>query len=190
MRGLLIKNKAEKVSVAAYNYYGASFKVNVFDQDSNTFISQDLDMTEGMEPIADLTATCNESRTKGQEVISVDDASGFGPNERISVGNYIYRISSVEDNLITLHTGLREDLAGDESVARVGNMGVYSLDLNVDTSGTFLIQAKDTVFGLMHTDSITVATKSVTEMFTDVNDNIDANETLLTTSKQGWKVLV
>jgi hypothetical protein len=190
MRGLLIKNKAEKISVAAYNFYGADFKINVFDQDSNTYISQDLGMTEGMEPVADFSANCTESRTAGQEVIAIDDSTGLSVNERISLGNYIYRVSKIDDTNVTLHTGLREDLAGDEVINRVGNMGVYSIDLSVDTSGTFLIQAKDTIFGLMHTDSITVATKSVTEMVDELNANIDENETLLTTSKQGWKVLV
>jgi hypothetical protein len=189
MRGLLIKNKSEKVSIAAYNYYGADFKINVFDQDTNTYISQDLQMTEGMEPVPDFNSTTSEDRTKGQEVVSVQDA-GLNPNERIQVGNFLYRVSSVDNNNVTLHTGLKEDVASGTAVARKGNMGVYSLDLSLDQTGTFLIQAKDTVYGLMHTDSITISGKSVTEMFGDVNDNIDANETLLTTSKQGWKVLV
>ncbi len=182
MRGLLIKNKAEKISVAAYNYYGASFKINVFDQNTNTYISQDLPMTEGMEPVASFSANCTESRTAGQEVIAVDDATGLGAGERVSVGNFIYRVTAIDGLNVTLHTGLKEDLVGNESVSRVGNMGVYSLDLSVAANGTFLIQAKDTVFGIMHTDAITVATKSVTEMF--------ENEQILTTSKQGWKVLV
>jgi len=190
MRGLLIKNKAERVSVAAYNYYGADFKINVFNQESNTYISQDLPMTEGMEPVAAFSATCNEARTAEQEVISVDDSTGLMANERISLGSFIYRVSAVAGTNVTLHTGLKEDLVGTESVARVGNMGVYSLDLEVAANGTFLIQAKDTVFGLMHTDAITVANKGVSEMFDEVNTNIDINEELLTTSKQGWKVLV
>jgi len=189
MRGLLIKNKAEKVSVAAYNFYGAEFKLNIFNQDTNEYISTDLEMSEGMEPVADYTSKTTEDRTKGQEVISVQD-EGLNPNERIRVGNFVYRISLVDGTNITLHTGLREDINADTEITRVGNMGVYSLDLSVNTAGTFLVQAKDTVFGLMHTDSISVANKGVEEMFGDVNDNIDANETLLTTSKQGWKVLV
>ena len=190
MRGLLIKNKAEKVSVAAYNYYGANFKINVFDQNTNTYISQNLPMTEGMEPVVALTTAVNSVRTTGQEVIEVVDATGLLSNERIVVGNYVYRIAEVTGNDITLHAGLKEDLAGTEAVNRVGNMGVYSLDLSVTTAGTFLVQAKDTVFGLMHTDSITVATNSITDMVSDINTNIDENQTLLTTSKQGWKVLV
>jgi hypothetical protein len=189
MRGLLIKNKSEKVSVAAYNFYGASFKLNVFDQNSNTYISENLEMVEGMEPVSDYTSKTTEDRTKGQEVISVED-EGLAPNERIQLGNFVYRVSLVDGTNITLHTGLREDITSGADVSRVGNMGVYSLDLEVANAGTFLVQAKDTIFGLMHTDSITVASKGVTEMFGDVNDNIDANETLLTTSKQGWKVLV
>lgn len=189
MRGLLIKNKAEKVSVAAYNFYGADFKINIFDQDANAYISQDLAMTEGMEPVADYSSTTSEDRTKGQEVIAVND-DGLAPNERISLGNYVYRISAVDGANVTLHTGLREDVPTDTALSRVGNMGVYSLDLEVANAGTFLVQAKDTVFGLMHTDSITVATRGVEEMFSEVNTNIDENETLITTSKQGWKVLV
>jgi len=190
MRGLLIKNKAERVSVAAYNFYGADFKVNVFDQNTNTFISQDLPMSEGMEPVTAFTAVCTESRTLGQEVIAIDSATGLTANERISVGNYIYRVSGVDGLNITLHSGLKENLVGTEAIARVGNMGVYSLDLSVANAGTFLVQAKDSVYGLMHTDSITVATNSIEQQFADTNTNIDTNETLLTTSKQGWKVLV
>jgi hypothetical protein len=190
MRGLLIKNKAEKVSVAAYNYYGADFKINIFNQDTNTYISTDLPMTEGMEPVVAFSATCNEARTAGQEVISIDDATGLSANERISVGNFIYRVSNVDGTNITLHSGLKEDLVGTESVSRVGNMGVYSLDLSVAEAGTFLVQAKDTVYGLMHSDSITVATKAVQEMLNDINTAVEENEELLTTSKQGWKVLI
>jgi len=189
MRGLLIKNKAEKVSVAAYNFYGAEFKMNVFNQNTNEYLSTDLDMTEAMEPVPDYSSTTTEDRTIGQEVISVED-EGLGVNERIKVGNFVYRISIVDGANITLHTGLKEDIVSGSAVDRVGNMGIYSLDLSVDTAGTFLVQAKDTVFGLMHTDSITVANRGVEEMFGEVNDNIDENETLLTTSKQGWKVLV
>jgi len=190
MRGLLIKNKAEKVSVAAYNYYGADFKLNVFDQNTNTYIIQDLAMTEGMEPVAAFSATCDQARTINQEVISINNSTGLAANERIQVGNFVYRVSKVDGTNITLHSGLKEDLAGTESVTRVGNMGVYSLDLSVANAGTFLVQAKDTVYGLMHSDSITVASKAVEEMFADTNTNIDENQTLITTSKQGWKVLV
>ena len=190
MRGLLIKNKAEKVSVAAYNYYGADFKLNVFDQDTNTYISQNLPMTEGMEPVTAFSAACNEARTTEQEVIALNNATGLSANERISVGNFVYRVASVNGNNVTLHSGLREDLVGTEAVARVGNMGVYSIDLNIDAAGTFLVQAKDTVYGLMHSDSITVATKAIQEMLTDINTTVEGNEELLTTSKQGWKVLV
>ena len=190
MRGLFIKNKSEKVSVAAYNYYGADFKINVFDQDTNTYINQDVQMVEGVEPVSDYSTSCNDARTEGMEVISVEDASGLGIGDRISVGNFVYRVIKIDSNNITLHTGLKEDLVGDESVSRVGNMGVYSTDLVVANEGTFLIQAKDSIFGIMHTDSITIAPRSVEEMFSEVNTNIDENETLLTTSKQGWKVLV
>lgn len=190
MRGLLIKNKAEKISVAAYNYYGADFKINVFNQETNTYISQDLPMTEGMEPVAAFSAACNEARTSEQEVISLDDVTGLGANERISVGNFVYRVAGINGNNVTLHSGLKEDLVGTEAVSRVGNMGVYSLDLNVAEAGTFLVQAKDTVYGLMHSDSITVAAKAVQEMLTDINTAVEENEELLTTSKQGWKVLV
>jgi len=190
MRGLLIKNKSEKVSVAAYNFYGASFKLNVFDQNTNTYISQDLPMTESMEPIIAFTANCTQARTIGQDVIAVDNTTGLLPNERITLGNYIYRVSSVSGLNVTLHKPLLEDLIGTEVITRVGNMGIYSLDLSVANAGTFLVQAKDTVFGLMHTDSITVANKSIEQQFTDTNVNIDVNQNLIATSKSGWKVLV
>jgi len=190
MRGLLIKNKAEKISISAYNYYGADFKLNVFDQDTNTFVSQDLAMTEGQEPVTDFSTECTEPRSIGQEVISVDSSSGLVITDRISVGNYVYRVSAINGTNVSLHSGLMEDLVGTETVTRVGNMGIYSLDLTVPQAGTFLVQAKDSIYGIMHSDSISVAEKSVTDMFNEVNTNIDENETLLTTSKQGWKVLV
>ncbi len=190
MRGLLIKNKAEKVTISAYGYYGADFKLNVFDQDTNTYLSENLQMSEGLEPIANFSATCNDPRTTGQEVVAVDDTTGLSINDRISVKNFLYRVAEVNGNDIKLHSGLRENLDGTETINKVGNMGIYSLDLNIVDEGTFLVQAKDSVFGLLVNDSVKVEAKGVREMIDEVNTNIDENEVLLTTSKQGWKVLV
>jgi len=193
MRGLLIKNKAEKISVAAYNYYGANFNINVFDQVTNTYIDQNLPMSESLEPIASFATTVDQVRTLGQSVISVLSSVGLSKGDRIQVGTYIYRIEgidSVTPTNITLNKGLLEDLVGTEACTKVGNMGIYSLDLSVANAGTFLVQAKDSVFGLMHTDMITVAAQSVQQQFTDTNTNIDVNQSLITTSKSGWKVLV
>jgi hypothetical protein len=190
MRGLLIKNKAEKVSLSAYNYYGADFKLNVFNQDTNTYESQNLAMVEGIEPVVAYTANCTEARTAGQEVITVDDVTGLEPSDRIQVGNYIYGVASVSGSDITLSKALLEDLTGAEGVSRVGNMGVYSLDLSVANEGTYLVQAKDSVYGLRHSDAITVTAKSLVEMIDDLGTEIEENQTLIATSTNGWKVLV
>jgi len=190
MRGLLIKNKAEKVSLSAYNYYGADFKLNVFDQDTNTYISQNLPMVEGVEPVTAYSGACTESRTKGQEVITVDNVGDLEKSDRIHVKNYVYGVAEISGNDITLSKALLEDLVGNETVTRVGNMGVYSLDLAVATEGTFLIQAKDSVFGLRHSDAITVSPKSIVEMIDDLGTEIEENQTLIATSTNGWKVLV
>jgi len=189
MRGLFIKNKSEKVTVAAYNFYGAQFKINIFNQEVNEYIQTDIEMQEGVEPVEDFSSKTSEDRTKGQEVISIND-EGLNPNERVQVGNFIYRVASVDGTNITLHKGLREDILADTDVIRVGNMGAYSADITVDQVGPFLIQAKDTIFGLLHTDSISVAQQSVQEMLKDINTSVEETEELLTTTKRGWKVLV
>jgi len=194
MRGLLIKNAPEKISISAYNYYGANFSLNVFDQISNTYDQQNLAMTEGVEPVTAVTATCNDPRTAGQEIISVVSATGLTVGDRISLNSYIYRIKSIAVGAlgddITLHLPLYSAVVGTETVTLVGNMGVYSLDLTMSTVGEYLVQAKDSVFGIQHSDSIKVVAKSVEQLFTDTNVNIDQNQTLITTSKSGWKVLI
>jgi hypothetical protein len=183
MKGLLIQNQAETLSLAAFDYYGASFSIGIFNQSNNQYISTDNAMTEGIEPVSAHNTTVNAAATKDEEVISVASTGDLAVGDRISVHNFIYRITNINGTNITLHKGLYEDLSGVENVARVGNMGVYSLELTVTQTGTFLLQAKDSVFGLQHTDHIKVNANSIESLIADVNNNIDSAENIITNSQ-------
>ena len=191
MRGLFIKNTPEKVSLAAYNNMGANFSLNVFDQDTNTYIVQNQSMTEGLEPIVALSTTCTEARTIGQEVIAVTDVTGFVVADRISLAGYIYKITDIDatTNTLTLHMALKTDLVGTEAVDRVANMGIYSAELTLSAIGTFLIQVKDSVFGIQHSDMIKVQDKSIRELISDIQTDVDDIQSSVSNS-QGYTMII
>lgn len=161
MKGLFLQDKADKVTISALNYYGADFKFDVYDQDTNTYIYQDLQMTEAVEPFITNTTIVAEDRIKGVESIKVDDASGFNIHDRISLDSgisEIFRITSIDliTNEIGLHKATKADVTTSTNVTRTGHLGLYYIELTMSNLGTFLVKAKDTVYGLQRTDAIKV----------------------------------
>lgn len=161
MKGLFIQDKADKVTISALNYYGADFKFDVYDQDNDVYIYQDLQMTEAVEPVDANSTTVAEDRKKGVESIKVDDASGFAVNDRISLdsgASEIFRITSIDTdtNEIGLHRATKVDVTTSTKVDRSGHLGLYYVELTMSKLGTFLVKAKDAIYGLQRTDAIKV----------------------------------
>lgn len=171
MKGLFLQDKADKVTISALNYYGADFKFDVYDQDNNTYIYQDLQMTEAVEPFTTNTTIIAEDRAKGVESIKVDDPSGFIVGDRISLDSgpsEIFRITSIntDTNEIGLHKATKVDVTTSTNVDKSGHLGLYYIELTMSNLGTFLVKAKDTVYGLQRTDAIKViAAKKVEREF-------------------------
>jgi len=161
MRGLFIQDKTDRLTISALNYYGAEFKLDVLDQESNTFVYENLDMTESVEPITDANTTVSEDRVAEVESIKVDSVDDFAVHDRIllSTGpSEIFRIVGIDtDNSeLQLHKGIRIPVTTSTTLDKVGNNGLYYYDLTISTAGTFAVKAKDDVFNLLRTDSIKV----------------------------------
>ena len=85
MKGLLIKNVADKVTLSALNYYGADFKLDVYNQDTSAYVFQNLQMQESAEPFTALQTTVDEARGLGIQSIKVQDTTGYYINDRIKL---------------------------------------------------------------------------------------------------------
>ncbi len=159
MKGLLIKNVEDKVTLSALNYYGADFKLDVFNQDTGDYVYQNLQMQESSEPITALQTTIDEARDLGMQSIKVLDTTGYNVNDRIllSTGD-TYRVVSVDStgNEIGIHKGLKTAVDLNTTVDRSGALGLYFYNLTMPDEGTFMIKAKDSAFGLQRTDAIKV----------------------------------
>lgn len=175
MSNVMKLNTSNKIGFSAKDAYGADFKISIFDMATNTVIVDKATMTEGVEPIVAASTTTDGVQTKGANNIIVLDASVFSPADRVSIGTEIYRISSIDvaTNTITLHKGLVEEVAAGISVDRVGNLSVFYVELFVTTLGFFLIQARDTKFGLQHTESVEVKTYLVDDRLDQLADDVD-----------------
>jgi hypothetical protein len=159
MKGLLIKNVEDKVTLSALNYYGADFKLDIYNQDTEEYVFQNLQMQESSEPFTALQTTIDEDRSEGIQSIKVQDTTGYNVNDRVSLSTGgIYRIVSIDPvgNEIGLHKGLKNAVDLNTTVDRIGSLGLYFYNLTMTQEGTFLIKAKDSVFGLQRTDSIKV----------------------------------
>jgi len=159
MKGLLIKNVADKVTLSALNYYGADFKLDVFNQDTGAYVFQNLQMLESAEPFTALQTTCDEVRAEGIQSLKVLDTTGFNVNDRVTLSTgETYRVVSVDaaGKEIGLHKGIKTAVDLNTTVDRSGALGLYYYNLTMPDEGTFMIKAKDSVFGLQRTDAIKV----------------------------------
>lgn len=162
MKGLFIQDKVDKLTISALNYYGADFKLDVFDQDTNTYIYQDLQMSESAEPFTATNTLISEDRVSGTESIKVDSVLGFNVHDRVNVGGEILRIVSIDNvnSELGLHKGIKSDVTTITVVETTGNLGLYFINLTMSVTGTYLVKAKDSVFGLLRTDAIKVVTQA------------------------------
>jgi len=170
MDGIYIVNEDGIAQIVANDYFGAYFKCNIFNQDDNTYLQENLSMTEIEEPYDTNSTTTDGNHDSGVSSISLSDSSGFSISDRVKIGNYIYKITNIDGNSITTHKPLYENISDGSSVDRVGNLGIYKVSLNIDTLGTYTLIGKDTVFGLNTTKMIKVVPKSIAEMYKDIKN--------------------
>lgn len=178
---IVYKGKSKKIFFSASNYYGADLKASVLDDDAGEFLVTAVPMIELIEPIAPNSTTTVGVNEKDSTLISVDSVNGFIKSDRVSIGGSIYRIINIDtvNNRLTLHIGLREDVIENTDVIRVGNMGIYKIHLVLTRNGYFVIQAKDTVYGIQRSDSITVKEESLEDLVSLTNIEINENERII-----------
>lgn len=179
MGNVVIKGKEEKIFFSASNYYGANMKVDVFDDDLGVFINQGVPMTEMLEPITAYTSTITGDTAKDTKVVVVDTTTGLVSSDRVSIDGDIYRVTDITGNTITLHRGLASNVIDGAVIDKVGNMGIFRIRLIITKNGDFVIQAKDTKFGIQKSDSISIKDQSLEDMFTFTNSEINQNERII-----------
>jgi len=170
MSGIIIANKDETITISAPDVYGAVFKISIFSQSDNTWVLSNQDMTEYIDIVDENNQTVKTDVNKGETKINISDASEMGINDIIKLKNYIYRITEISSNDITIHTGLKENLVVDDEANIVGNMALYYIQLNIEDTGDYLIRARDSIFGLEITDSLKVVPKSIETMAKEIKN--------------------
>jgi len=175
MSNVMKINTSNMIAFSAKDAYGADFKVSIFDMATNTKIIDSATMTEGIEPIDDASTTTDGDQPKDAVNVKVADASVFNKADRVSIDNNIYRIVNIDtdENILTLNRGLVNAVAAGVSVDRVGNLSVFYVELYVTKLGFFLVQAKDSKYGLQYTESVDVKTYLVDDRFDQLMDDVD-----------------
>ena len=175
MSNVMKVNTSNMIAFSAKDAYGADFKVSIFDITDNSVIVDSATMVEGKQPIVDASTTIDGDQPKDAINVVVADASVFVASDRVSIDGGIYRITSLDTttNTIALHTGLKNAVAAGVGVNRVGNLSVFYVDLFATRTGFFLVQAKDTKYGLQYTESVDVKTYLVDDRFDQLMDDVD-----------------
>jgi len=179
MGNVIIKGKEEKIFFSAANYYGADMKVDVFDDDLGEFIHNGVPMTEMVEPVTDFSGTIVGDTDKDTKVVVLNTTTGLSASDRISIGTGIYRVTGIDGTSVTLHRGLEANITDSTAVERVGNMGIFRIRLIVTKNGDFVIQAKDSKFGIQRSDSVSIKDQSLEDMFEFTNTEINENERII-----------
>jgi len=201
MKGILIKGKNELVGLSAYNYYGANFTVDIFDQNSNSYVLKGVNMVESVEPVEDFSTKVAADTPKDSDILQVNSIDGLNKSDRVSIDGEIYRvIDIISENTdddddsndtysIKLHRPLVSDVTADTDVTRVGNMGLYYVNLFLTKTGVFVIQAKDSKYGIQHSEAIEVKAMDIETMYTNLQTDVEEGVSLVQTNT-GWSVLI
>ena len=156
---LFVKGEPSVSQIVAVGFYGASFTVDIYDQELNLFIQQNIAMTELSEPITAFSTT-SSAQSQGLKTIDATSITGLSIGDRVQIKNFIYRIIGISSNTLTLNKGLLENVSSGDSIDKKGNMGLYKVDLTLANLGDFTLIAKDSVFGLSQTTMVKVVEKS------------------------------
>lgn len=170
MTGIFIKDQDGTAEIITSNYYGADFKANVFDQSTSTYLLQNISMQELIEPVSAYSSASANNQIQGDTDIEVNDITGLQVSDRIKIQNYIYSVSNIIGNNVTISKGLLENLTAGATISRVGNLGIYKVELNMNSLGEFTLIGKDGIFGLNVTKMIKVVPKSLETMYRDVKN--------------------
>ena len=191
MSNIMKVNSSSMIAFSAKDAYGANFKVNIFDMKTNTVVIQDAPLIEGIEPIVAATTTIKGVQNKSAVNITVTDSTVFGVADRISISGDIYRIKSIDttNNILELHKGLVNAIPDATAVDRVGNLSAFYVELYVTKLGFFLIQAKDTKFGLQYTESVDVRSVLLDDKLNHIDGNVD-QVMEETKSNSGFRIII
>ena len=171
MTGIFIQDEEETAEIVANGYYGADFKVNIFDQENGSYLGQNLNMTELIEPLNTSVNTTNvNNQVIGDKIIQLTSTTGLSVSDRVKVGNYIYKIIGILGDNITLNKGLFENVLGGSPVQNKGNLGIFKIDLTIADLGKYTLIGKDSIFGLHTTKMIKVVPKSLETMYKDIKN--------------------
>jgi hypothetical protein len=168
--GIFIQDEDGTAEIVANGYYGADFKVDIFDQDLNVYLGQNLAMTELQEPITSFSDVTIGNQVQGDVNIALSSVTGLFVSDRIKIGNYIYKVISIIGNNITIEKALKENISAGGNVSKQGNLGIYKISLNIGDIGTYTLIGKDSIFGLTVSKMIKVVPKSLETMYKDIKN--------------------
>jgi len=170
MTGIFIQNIESPAQIVTPGVYGADFKCSIYNQENNTFLMENLQLIELIEPITITTTSITNNYIKDETEIELNSTIGFIVSDRIKINNYIYSISAIFGNNITLSKGLKENITAGDSASKKGNLGIYKLDLLLSDMGDYTLIAKDNIFGLNISQMIKVVPKSLETMYKDIKN--------------------
>ena len=170
MTDIFILNESSPAQIVTNGVYGADFKVDILNQEDGSYVSQNTNMSEITESVDSFSTNTSENNDMGSTDIKLDSTDDLNVGDRLKINNYIYRVSSINSDTITIHKGLFENVSSGSSVDRKGNLGIYKVDLTFDTLGNFTLIGKDNTFGNRVTRMIKVQNKSITTMYNDIKN--------------------
>jgi len=170
MTGIFIQDTEGPAEIVAMNYYGCDFKVDIYNQEDNSYISQNLSMSELVEPISSVSTTVTSNQSLEDTIIELDDITDFKVSDRVQLGNYIYRIINILDNNITINKGLLENLTSGDDIITKGNLGIYKVNITLSDIGNYTLIGKDSIYGITVSKMIKVQPKSLEKMVNDIKN--------------------
>jgi hypothetical protein len=179
LSGIFTKDVPDILQIVAEPHYGAFLKIDIFNQDTNTYILQNQNMTELIEPIFPFSTNTSNNQSTSDTEIELDDTSGFAISDRVQIGNYIYKIINILGNQIIISKGLIENNSI-TTCTKVGNLGIYKVELTFSDVGVYTLIAQDSIFGLKTTRMVRVQEQTLENILDNyhMSDKVDLKKVI------------
>jgi len=167
-----VENTIE-VDLGLNDIYGATgFNLYTKYKDDTSPTKEDVEFSEVIEDISDpISVTATEEAKKGTYEIKVDDTSNIEVGMRFKVKdkNIYFYVSKVTDNSVIVRRALSDDIAKDDELNQVGNMGIYEAKYTPTKKGALIFVVNNPSIGLQdETAKVEVSGELIDDVASDL----------------------
>lgn len=157
-----------RLTITLNEYQVTDWKILYINESTGAVNVVNANVSEYGEPYVSRLITLTQPAPVGSPFIFVN-VNDVNVGERYSDGDYIYRITKTENNKLYLHTPLKKNLSIDYNLSKVGNLGVYYVDITFPEPGSYVVLVTNYKYNIINHHVKVI----IDNTLTSINNKVD-----------------